>query len=253
MDDLTQISGIPLYIQIREKILGKIKNKEIENGEKLDTEEELAREFGVSRMTVRQALADLVNEGLLLRKRGIGTFVVSPRMTRHYSQLKSLFEEAVEQGLHPSSRMISIEVIPSSVELAEKLKIDPGSDITRVKRLRLLDGKPVAIHVAHVPLSVYPRLSEVNLEVESLYHLYEKNNMPVVYARQRIQARMADDEQADLLWLERNAPILYLESTTYTRGDTPIEWTQGYYASGAPFAIEITLYRGKKPGNERND
>jgi len=245
MQEISLVSGVPLYIQIREAIRDRIRRNELGDGDKLPTEIQIAAEYGVSRMTVRQALDDLVNEGLLERKRGVGTFVTA-RITRNYTRLTSFHEEAIEQGLKPTSRILAIRLMPASEELANRLKIDPGNEVVYIERLRMLNKKPIALHKAFVPHELFPGIARQNLK-GSLYELYYQTyKRPIVWATQRIEARIADQELAKLLKLDLGAPILYSCRITFTTNDIPIECVEAY-ASGAPFAIEVTLYR--KPFN----
>jgi len=240
--ELSRIKGIPLYVQIREAIREQIERGELHVGDKLPSEEELAEQFGVSRMTARRGLDDLVQEGLLQRKHGVGTLVVSRRITRNYTRLTSFYEQAAEEGLEPSSKLLDFSVVQASADLASRLMVEPGAPVMRITRLRLLGGEPIALHVAHVARDLCPALLNEDLEDQSLYRLYESHGLKIVWARQRIEARAATGEQARYLGLKPGAPVLYSERTTYTTNNTPIEWVQAY-ASGAPYAIEVTLFR----------
>ena len=166
MDTLNEISGIPLYIQIRERVLEQIKNNEIRMGDKLPAEEEIARESGVSRLTVRRAMDDLVADGLLQRIRGKGTFVVSRRMTRHYSRLTSFYEEAAEQGLKPSSRLLSFAIVSAPPEIAGRLDTASSAQVYAIKRLRILDSHPIAVHQLYIPCDLLKQLAPEELEQE---------------------------------------------------------------------------------------
>jgi len=241
MTELNHINGIPLYIQIRETLLEEIRQEKVQKGQRLPTEEYLANKFNVSRMTIRQALGELVREGILERRRGLGTFVVSQRMTRHYNRLTSFYEEAIEQGLKPSSITLKLETIPVLEDIAKKLEIKIGDQVYYIERLRLLNGEPIALHIMHIPYQLFPDLNQRHLE-GSLYRYYEDKNKTGVWASQRIEARTATHEQCRLLKLPRNAPVLYSARITYTKNDVPIEFTESF-AGGAPYAIEATLFR----------
>jgi GntR family transcriptional regulator len=241
MPELNQNTGIPLYIQIREALLQEIQQKKFQKGQQLPTEEELSREFNVSRMTVRQALGEMVREGVLERRRGIGTFVVSQHMTRHYTRLNSFYEEAQDQGLKPSSVIVEMKIIPADEEVAAKLDINGGDEVHFIKRLRMLNDDPIALHLVRLPCKLFPGLRQDHLS-GSLYSFYQEQNKPATWGLQRIEARVATHEQSQLLKLPKNAPILYSGRVTYTRNDVPIEWVEAF-AGGAPYAIEITLNR----------
>jgi len=241
MEELSQINGIPRYIQIREDLMAKIQQKELRTGDQLPTEDELAREFNVSRMTVRQALGDLVQEGILKRQRGVGTFVMSQHMTRHYTRLTSFYEEAIQQGLNPSSQVIELKTSTADKEIARTLNLQIGDRVYKIKRLRLLNDEPIGLNLVWMPFNLFPDLTKHDLE-GSLYHYYDAHHVPVVWAKQRIEARLATTDQAHYLKVAHNAAILFSERITYSTNDLPIERVEAF-ASGAPYSIEITLYR----------
>ncbi|MDY7080568.1 MAG: GntR family transcriptional regulator [Chloroflexota bacterium] len=248
MSELTGIKGIPLYVQIRETIREQIKSGQVSIGEKLPSEEEIAGQFSVSRMTARRALDDLVQEGLVMRRQGVGTLVASRRITRNYTRLTSFYEQAAEEGLNPSSKLLDLVVIPASADLASHLMIKPDAPVMRITRLRMLDGDPISLHVAHVARSLCPALMDEDLANQSLYRLYDAYGLEIAWAKQCIEARAADESLAHHLGLEQGAPLLYSERTTYTVNNTPIEWVYGY-ASSAPYAIEFTLFRKESAPN----
>jgi GntR family transcriptional regulator len=241
VSELREIKGIPLYVRIREAIRERITRKELSVGDKLPSEVELSEQFGVSRMTVRRGLDDLVHEGLLQRKQGVGTLVTEHRITRDYNRLTSLYEGAAQQGLDPSSKLLDLTVIPASVDLADRLMIEPGTSVMRITRLRLLSGAPIALHVAYVAHDLFPALLDEDLEDQSLYRLYDACGLRVAWARQCVEARIADEELARHLDIEPGDPVLYSERTTYAADNTLIEWVEAY-ASG-DYAIEVTLFR----------
>jgi GntR family transcriptional regulator len=242
MSDLSKISGIPLYIQIRERILDNIKNKKIKEGEKLPTEQEMAQSIGVNRLTVRRAIEDLVADGLVQRVRGRGTFVLSQKMTRRNTHLTSFYEDAIERGSKPSSKLLSFSIIQATQEIADRLGINQGDQVYVVRRLRILDKKPIAVHFAYISKNLLKDLEKENLEKESLYSIYFKNNLPVRWANQRIEAHLADEELVGYLGLKIGDPLLYTEITTYTQDDIPLEYLQAFY-NGATYTLEVTLIR----------
>ncbi|UCF27827.1 MAG: GntR family transcriptional regulator, partial [Chloroflexota bacterium] len=111
MDDISKTDGIPLYVKIRESLREKITSGEIERGQKLPSEDELAAQYGVSRMTVRQSTSDLIDDGLLYRRHGVGTFVTLPHIERDHSQLTDFFENSNRRGMNARAAILKLEVI----------------------------------------------------------------------------------------------------------------------------------------------
>lgn len=241
---IVTLDGIPLYIQIRESIFQRIKNQDYKAGDQISTEEDLAREFGVSRMTIRHAISQLVQEGILERRQGIGTFVISHQITRHYTYLSSFYEEALQQGLNPSSKLLSIQNKKANRQIADLLNIELNEGVYLIKRLRLLNDEPIAINIVWMPSRYFPL--PTNSDVEgSLYAFYEEYGKSVVLAKQRIEARLATQKQAELLRIQKNSPILYSDRVTYTYDNIPIERVEAF-AAGTSYSIEMILYRDKQ-------
>jgi len=242
MDSLSKIPGVPLYVQIREALREDITKGLLKPGQKIPSEEELAKRYHVSRMTVRQGIADLINEGLLYRRRGIGTFVAQLRITRDYTKLTSFFEDMLERGLHPSSRLLNLKVIPAGPKIAKALALEKGEPVICIERLRLAADQPIAIHCAYVPQKLCPELLKEDLESQSLYMLFESYGFKLKRAVQRIEARQANQFQAHLLEVEEGAPLLYMERITFADDGTPVEYVEGYNR-GDRYACTIVLSR----------
>ncbi len=236
-------SGVPLYLQIREVLRHCIADEScVELGGRLPAETDLAAVFGVSRMTVRRALADLAGDGMLRRLHGLGTLVVSRKVVRNYNRLSSFFEDTQRMGLSPSSRLLARAVVRAPEHIAPALKVDPGSPLIHLRRLRYTEGQLVAIHEVYVSKALCPWLMDEDLENQSLYQLYEAHGLRLEWGSQRIEATAATPEQAQLLGCKPGWPLLYLERITYATGDLPVEWVQSYSPAGA-YSLEMTLRR----------
>jgi len=240
-ENLSKINGIPRYIQIRESLLVKIRGNEYRTGERLPPEDDLAKEYNVSRMTVRQALSDLVHEGILQRRQGIGTFVSSQHITRQYNRLTSFYEEAKDLGLNPTSKILSFTEGKASKVVASHLKINAGDPIYVLERLRLMNSEIIALNVVWISCALFPNFNQKDAE-GSLYQYYVNNQKPIVWAKQHIEARSVSNELANLLNVSQGSPILYSERVTYTHNDVPIERVEAF-ARGDGYSIEMTLYR----------
>src|SRR5512140_223051 len=146
MAELIRSEGIPIYVQIRESLRVEITQGILKRGQKLPSEQELASQFKVSRMTIRESIEDLVDEGLLYRRHGVGTFVAYPHLQRDHTKLTSFFDKAATEGIEVQTKLLKLEVIPAKARVAEALDISAGSKVIRVKTLRFADGMPITVH-----------------------------------------------------------------------------------------------------------
>lgn len=218
------IKGVPLYVQIRENIRNRITGGELSVGTLLPSEDELASEFGVSRMTLRRAIDDLVAERLLIRKQGMGTMVASQKVVRDYTRLTGFYEDAINKDQKPSSKVLEFKTIEADEELAEKLMLKPGEKVFFIKRLRILGGNnPAALHTLYIPQSRCTWLPKEDLDSQSLMALYESHGLEIDWGKQLVEAREATPEQAEIFGIKEGAPVLYFERITYTKENIPIE------------------------------
>ena len=239
---LNKIEGIPLYVQIRESLRQEIEQKKLLPGQKLLSEDELASRYGVSRMTVRQGISDLIEEGILYRRHGVGTFVAQPQVVRDHTGLSNFFESAKLKGIEASMRVLIADILPARLKVAKSLALMEGELALHIKTLRYADGIPVTIHDAYVPYKLFPQLLQEDLESKHLWDFMEKYGYRVKRAVQRLEAREADDEISQLLDIEVGSPILYKERTVYADDGTPVEFTH-CYNRGDRYSLTVTLYR----------
>lgn len=245
MRDLTHTEGIPHYVRIRESLRTRILNGEYQSGQKLPSEDELATQFSVSRMTVRQGVSDLIDEGLLYRRHGIGTFVAYPHVERDHTRLTNFFESSIEEGINAKACILDLEIITAKDRVARALAIAEGDAVIRIRTLRFADEVPVTVHDAHIPYSLFAKLLDEDretLESEHLWTFMENMGYRVKSAIQHLQARDADEELARLMVIEEGAPILYKERTVYADDGTPVEFTF-CYNRGDRYSLTVTLFR----------
>ena len=245
MRDLARTEGIPLYVRIRESLRDKIRQGELIYGEKLPSEDELAAQFGVSRMTVRQGITDLIEEGLLYRRHGVGTFVSFPHVERDHSRLTNFFESSNAKGINARAVILCLEVVPAKPKVAKALSLKEGDPVIRIRTLRFADEVPVTVHDAHIPHHLFaPILEEEfnSLEAQHLWTILETYGYRVKSAEQKLEAREADEELAELMEIEEGAPILYKERTVFADDGTPVEFTY-CYNRGDRYSLTVTLYR----------
>ncbi|MCU0488300.1 MAG: GntR family transcriptional regulator [Anaerolineales bacterium] len=239
---LNKVEGIPLYVQIRESLRKEIEDHVLTPGQKLPSEDELAGKYGVSRMTVRQGIIDLIDEGLLYRRHGVGTFVSQPQVARDHTGLTNFFESAQQKGIEASMQVLIADILPARLRVAKALNLNEGELAIRIKTLRLANGIPVTIHDAYVPYKLFPQLLQDDLEARHLWYYMELYGHRVKKAVQRLEAREADEELAQLLGIEVGAPVLYKERTVFSDDGTPVEFTY-CYNRGDRYSLTVTLYR----------
>jgi GntR family transcriptional regulator len=218
---------------------------EYQSGQKLPSEDEIASQFSVSRMTVRQGVTDLIDEGLLYRRHGVGTFVAYPHVERDHTRLTNFFESSSEEGIKASAIILDLDVLPAKDRVARALSIAEGDRVIRIKTLRFADEVPVTVHDAYLPYGLFAKLLDEDrktLESKHLWTYMEKMGYRVKSAVQHLQAREADEELARLMVIEEGAPILYKERTVYADDGTPVEFTY-CYNRGDRYSLTVTLFR----------
>ena len=242
MVELTRTEGIPMYVWIREALRKEITQGVLKRGAKLPPEHELAAKHSVSSMTVRKSIEDLIDEGLLYRRHGVGTFVAFPHLERDHTRLTSFFDKAKGAGIETAVTLLILEVIPARQKVAKALDIAPGEPVIRVKTLRFANKLPITIHDAHIPHKLFARLIDENLEVQNLWTLFEQCGYKVKRAIQRIEAREATKELARLMEIKEGAPILFKERTVYADDGTPVEFTY-CYNRGDVYSLTVSIER----------
>lgn len=231
---------IPVYIAMHNKIRQRIISNEWKKGEKIPSERDLAEEFEVSRMTARQAVSSLVEEGLLERRRGSGTFVASEKVREKLKGISSFTETIERLGKQPTSKVISYYTKLASESEAEKLQIDQNETVVIMERLRFADGEPICFEVATLPQAITKEFSKVEL-TQHLYRTLLDRGFEVARAEQILSATLASEKVADLLQVKRESPILRLKQVSYTQDDVPFEYVRAQYVgSRYEFFLEAT-------------
>src|SRR5512141_1935226 len=242
MAEFVRTEGVPVYVQIRESLRSEITRGALKRGEQLPSENDLAARYNVSRMTIRESIEDLVDEGLLYRRHGVGTFVAYPHLQRDHTRLTNFFDKAENEGLEVQAKLLKLEVIPAKPRVAEALDIPTGSHVIRVKTLRYANNVPITVHDAYMPHKLFPNLVNENLEVQHLWILFEKAGFRVKRAVQRLEAREASKEVANLMKIKEGAPVLFKERTVYADDGTPVEFTY-CYNRGDIYSLTVALER----------
>lgn len=217
--------GVPLYLQVREKLRETLSR--MEPGQVIPAERELESHFGVSRITVRNAIDDLVIEGLLVRQQGRGTFVQQPKLTHELSTITSWTEQLETLGYIPRTAQFEIEEIDSPGRVAFALGLEKGERVFRIKRLRLASEEPVTLMVNYVPSQLVPGLPEKVPHHESLYETLETEyGLDPASAVDTVEARAATEEEAQQLKIEPWASVICVTRVSHLEDQRPLEFAK---------------------------
>lgn len=237
--DLDRSSPVPLYYQVSRQIEAAIDTGELAPGDKLENEISLADRWGLSRPTMRRAIQELVDKGLLVRRRGIGTQVVHGRVKRPMD-LTSLFDDLARSDQKPTTRLLDRELVPAPAAVAERLGLPAGAPVLHLERLRSARGEPLAMLRNWLPADLAPALTAEALETRGLYELMRGTGVHLRIATQRIGARGATAPEARLLKLRKGAPLLTMERVSYDGTGRAVELgTHAYHAE--TYSIEMTV------------
>jgi GntR family transcriptional regulator len=218
---------LPKYYEVKKQLLEL--TAAMTAGSPVPPERELARSYGTSRTTVRQALAELVVEGRLLRMQGKGTFVAKPKVAQ-VLELASYTAGLRQHGLHPQTRILDIGYVTTDDQLAELLGIRPGGRALRIHRLRLADGEPMSIDTSHLPARRFPGLRRELERHASLYDtLGTAYGIQLEEAEETIETVLADPHDARLLGVDPGLPLLLLSRHAIDSTGQPVEWAQSWY------------------------
>jgi DNA-binding GntR family transcriptional regulator len=236
--NLDHSSPVPLYHQMAKAIEKDIETGALTPGERLENEVTLARRLRVSRPTARRALQELVDLGMLVRKRGVGTQVAPVRVHRRVD-LTSLFDDLAGSGRNPSTKVLEYSVGPGTPEISSVLEIPLGAEVVTVTRLRYADGEPLALMNNHLALEIAPTYEELN-DV-GLYEALRGRGIEIHMAQQNIGARTATSTEARILDEKPKAALLTMERTAYDAAGRAIEHGMHIYRASR-YSFSTTLF-----------
>jgi len=225
--DIDKTGPVPLYFQVSQRLHQAIESGLIPAGSRLENEVLIAEQLGISRPTVRRAIQELVDKGLLVRRRGIGTQVVQGAVTRPV-ELTSLYEDLQSAHLAPGTDVLAHQVIRARGDVAAALSIEPDSSILYLRRRRSTGGVPVAILENYLPLE-FSDIPVEQLEKQGLYQLLRARGVTIRVATQKIGARRAENDEADLLEIDQRGPVLTMERVSFDQSGAAIEFGHHCY------------------------
>ena len=213
--------------EIRDQVLERIETMEV--GDAIPSERLLGTELGVSRLTVRAALDELVREGYLTRRRGAGTFVAEPKVQKGMN-VTSFSDDMRQRGLTPASRTLEFRTVPAGARLGRILHVSPSEPVLAIKRLRLADGEPMAVELLHVREALFPGLTATELEAGSFYDMLEgRYGIEIVGGTQTVEPTVTNEEESETLGVPLHSPALLFERITHSPNDDVVEFTTSIY------------------------
>jgi DNA-binding GntR family transcriptional regulator len=235
--ELERSSPVPLYFQVSQAFEKAILDGKLRPGDRFENELALAKRLNLSRPTTRRAIQELVDKGLLVRKRGVGTQVVQTPVHRPV-ELTSLFDDLARGGQEPATKVLDYQIGPASDEVAQHLNLAPGTEVVMMRRLRSSGGQPLALMTNHLPATLAPDPAE--LEQSGLYQALRSRGVHIRLARQRIGAKAADREEARLLDEKPKAPLLVMNRTAFDDSGRIVEYGSHVYRASR-YSFDTTL------------
>ena len=242
MPTLERTNPLPLYYQLKEVLKQQIRSGHLAPHTAIPSEPELVANYHVSRATVRQALSELVHEGLLYRQHGKGTFVCEPRVQQTQSELTSLTEEIQRRRKRPGGLLLVSELIRGSDTVRKQLSLIDTEQTIRLERLRTANDIPIAYEVDYLPYpraaSIYQRAKE--LSDGSLYNLMNSEGLNPYIVEQKIRVGTATVREAELLRIPPGEAGLHFTSTAFDLTGSPIEYSETFFP-GTQYDFHVTL------------
>lgn len=250
---IDKTSVLPLYYQLKELLLEKIELGEFLPSQQVPSENELSRTHQVSRNTAKQAIASLVNEGILYRLQGKGTFVAKKKVFHGLTEKLSFSAGLSQTDMEVKTRVISAEVVTASSELTRYFKIAENEALFRIQRVREVNMEPIALQTSYLPKKLFPTLLDYDLENSSLFDILEKEfGINLSHVDETLECAIAGKYEAELLKVGKNSAIFILSRKTFSDRGTMIELVRSYMPGercqfyseiGERMAIKLNSYK----------
>ena len=235
---IDRASPVPLYHQLAEQLIAAISDGTLRPGDPFENEQAMSDRLSLSRPTVRRAISELVNKGLLVRRRGIGTTVAN-QMVHRKAELTSLYDDLEREGRTPHTDVLSLQCDAQDARAAEALGLPPGTPVVAIVRLRYAGDVPLAIMRNWLPPALNDLTAEA-LQKEGLYALLRARGIRPSVARQRIGARNATAEERRTLHLTKAEPLVTMTRSAYDADGTPVEFGDHCYRADQ-YSVEVVV------------
>lgn len=236
---IDRASPVPLYHQLAEQLIASIADGTLSPGDAFENEVALAARLGLSRPTVRRAIAELVSQGLLVRRRGIGTTVAN-QMVHRRAELTSLYDDLARQGRAPRTQVLSLETGVTDERVAVALGLGPSTPLVAMVRLRLAGDTPLALLRNWLP-STFSDLTTEQMQRDGLYAVLRERGVRPTVARQSFGARNATAQERRLLMLTKAEPLLTMTRRAFDGDGAPVEFGDHCYR-GSQYSIDVMVY-----------
>lgn len=245
---LDRNSPVPFYYQIRQQLLEEIRSGRLSAGQAIPSGEEISIRFGVSRMTARQAIKSLCDDGVVYSRPGLGTFVSGSKQTKTSTELLSFTEQIKVHGGQPTSRVLAFVEEMAGDEVVAALHLSLNAKVFRLRRLRISDSMPMSIEESFVSAKLCPSLAEYLDPRASLYEVMaERYGIRMTAADEVAEAALATGEDAQLLQIDKNSPVFVFTRTSYNQNNQPVEFVRSIYR-GDRWKIVSRLTANQKAG-----
>ena len=234
INNIEKNSSIPLYRQLKNMILNEIKSNSLAIDSKIPSERELSEKYGISRMTARRAIDDLVKDKYLIRIIGKGTYVIDISKSSEFTRVISFTEDMLKLGYSVKSKILKFNLFEAGEEVLSRLKCLKNEKVFEIVRLRLADNVPMALQSSYILSKFCPNLLDYDLSVNSLYGILEKEfKLKPSYANNILETKIINREEMNLFGVQKEIALFVLDQTTYLE-------------NGVAFEYVISIYRGDK-------
>jgi GntR family transcriptional regulator len=222
----------PLFLQVKDAIFEwinqGIRDGTLSTGDKVPSERELSEFMNVSAITVKRALNELEQEGVITRRQGLGSFISKPRkIVLGMERLYSLTTVALERNQEPSRKCLELKVISATENIAKNLEINPGDQVAKIVRLRLIDDIPLAVDTSYLPLSIFPHILEDDLNAIALYDLMtNKYKVEPIHAQEYLEPTLINEFESKLLLLPVGSAAMLIARKAFGANDIPLEYNK---------------------------
>ncbi|MCL6571843.1 MAG: GntR family transcriptional regulator [Bacillus sp. (in: Bacteria)] len=217
-----------MYLQLREIIRTKIEDGDFPPGTAIPTEHELAKTYGINRLTVRNGIAALVNEGLLKRLQGKGVYVLGEKREQDLETLEGFSQMVRKKNANPSSHILEKSLRSAGHKYGKIFNIDPENQIFYIKRINYIDHEPYSLEEIYIPHNLVPELKDIDLTVFSVYEIYDFYNIDIAYSQQTLDLTQLDQSDARFLDVDSSTPLLLFTNTSYNTAEAIMEYSRNY-------------------------